>query len=618
MQKFTTKDIIHPEQALTLDGLFHQRALRHPEKNFCHYYDPLEQNWQVITWAQSLAQIGLWQAAMQAEGLQPGDRVAIMLRNCPEWVIFDQAALGLGLVTVPLYTSDRAENVAYVLQDCGAKLLLVDSTQHWSRLSQACANVTSLTRVISLRSVADSDPLLCPLSKWLNNGTGSKEFQHLSADPQQLASIIYTSGTTGNPKGVMLSHANLLYNAWASLQTFDVFIDDTLLSFLPLSHIFERAIGYYLVVMAGATVFYARSMQQLQEDLVTIKPTLIICVPRVYERILASIHQKLSQAPRIMTVLFNSAVKVGHYRFEYQQKRRSWHPRLLLWPLFKRLVADKVLGKLGGHLRFSISGGAALSPDISRVFIGLGLPVLQGYGLTETSPVISVNRVVDNQPASVGKIIPGIQVRIAENGALLTKGPHLMQGYWNNPQATEAMYSEDGWLDTGDVARLDDEGRIFITGRIKEIIVLSNGEKVPPVDIEAAIQNDPLFEQVMVVGEGKAYLSAFAVINDEQWQALTQATDFNNVQFGSAWPDVLRSPQAKHFAMSRIDAQMKQFPGYAKIRRITLLAEAWSTENGLLTATQKLKRTDVLDRYRQEYETMYRGYLESTFNRGAQ
>ena len=613
MHKFTTKDIIHPEQALTLDGLFHQRVLRHPQKKFCHYFEQVDQSWHVITWAQALEQIGLWQAAMQAEGLQPGDRVAVMLRNCPEWVIFDQAALGLGLITVPLYTSDRAENVAYVLQDCGAKLLLLDSGQHWSRLSDACANVSSLTRVICLRTATDSNPLLNSVSEWLCNGNGSKEFQHVNTDPQQLASIIYTSGTTGNPKGVMLSHANLLYNAWGSLQTFDVFVDDILLSFLPLSHIFERAIGYYLVVMAGATLVYARSMQQLQEDLVTIKPTLIICVPRVYERILAGINQKLVRAPRIMTALFNLAVKVGHHRFEYQQKRRSWHPRLLLWPLCKRLVADKVLGKLGGHLRFSISGGAALSPDISRVFIGLGLPVLQGYGLTETSPVISVNRVADNQPASVGKIIPGIQVRIAENGALLTKGPHLMQGYWNNPEATKAIYTEDGWLDTGDVARLDDEGRIFITGRIKEIIVLSNGEKVPPVDIEAAIQNDPLFEQVMVVGEGKAYLSAFAVLNYEQWQILTAVMDF-----GSPWPDVLQSPQAKQFVLSRIDSQMKHFPGYAKIRRITLLAEAWSTENGLLTATQKLKRADVLDRYQQEYEVMYRGYLESTYKRGMQ
>ena len=602
MHKFTTKDIIHPEQALTLDGLFHQRALRHPEKKFCHYFEQVEQRWQAITWSQALEQIGLWQAALQAEGLQPGDRIAVMLRNCPEWVIFDQAALGLGLVTVPLYTSDRAENVAYVLQDCGAKLLLLDSGQHWTRLSDACANVSSLTRVICLRAVTDGNPLLRSASEWL--GHGNKEFQHLSTDPQQLASIIYTSGTTGNPKGVMLSHANLLYNAWGSLQTFDVFIDDIFLSFLPLSHILERAIGYYLLVMAGATLVYARSMQQLQEDLITIKPTLIICVPRVYERILAGINQKLGQAPRMMTVLFKLAVKVGHHRFEYQQKRKSWHPRLLLWPLCKRLVADKVLGKLGGHLRFSISGGAALSPDISRVFIGLGLPILQGYGLTETSPVISVNRVADNQPASVGKIIPGIQVRIAENGALLTKGPHLMQGYWNNPEATKAICTEDGWLDTGDVARLDDEGRIYITGRIKEIIVLSNGEKVPPVDIEAATQNDPLFEQVMVVGEGKAYLSALAVLNHEQWRIATATTDF-----GSSWPDVLQSPQAKQFVLSRIDAQMKHFPGYAKIRRITLIAEAWSTENGLLTATQKLKRTDVLDRYRQEYEAMYLGYL---------
>lgn len=605
MQNLTAKDIIHPEQAITLDGLFHQRALRHPDKEACRYFDSHSQAWKSITWGQMIAQIRLWQAAMLAEGLKPGDRVAVMLRNCPEWLMFDQAALGLGLITVPLYTSDRAENVAYVLRDCGAKLLLLDSSQHWANLSAACAKVDSLSRVICLRPGTDHHPMMRYVSDWLRDGEATEQFIHVHTDPQQLATIIYTSGTTGNPKGVMLSHANLLLNAWGSLQTFDVFPDDTFLSFLPLSHIFERAIGYYLAVMAGATVIFARSMQQLQEDLTAIQPTLIICVPRVYERILASINHKLSNAPRYLSILFKTAIRIGHRRFEYQQKRKPWHPELLLWPICKRLVADRVLGRLGGKLRFSISGGAALSPDVSKVFIGLGLPILQGYGLTETSPVISVNRVADNHPASVGKVIPGIQVRIAENGALLTKGPHLMLGYWNNPEATRAILTEDGWLNTGDKAELDGEGRIFITGRLKEIIVLSNGEKVPPVDMEAAILNDPLFEQVMIAGEGKAFLSAFVVINREYWNEVARLTNLEN-----RWPDILQNAQAKQLVLTRLGMLVQQFPGYAKIRRVTLFDEPWSTENGFLTPTLKLKRREVLNRYQQEYQAMYHGYLD--------
>ena len=483
-----------------------------------------------------------------------------------------------------------------MLQDSGAKLLLLDGAHHWANLSAACVHVTSLTRVICLRPSTEEMPLLRAVDTWLSTATG--EFQHLNTNPHSLATIVYTSGTTGKPKGVMLSHANILFNAWASLQTFDVFTDDSLLSFLPLSHIFERVIGYYMVVMAGATLIYAHSMQQLQEDLVTFKPTLIISVPRVYERILAAINTKLKDTPRAAAI-FKLATAVGQHRFEYQQGRAPWHPTHLLWPILKKLVADKVLGELGGNLRFAISGGAALSPDVSKVFIGLGLPIIQGYGLTETSPVISVNRVADNLPASVGKIIPGIQIRIAENGALHTKGPHVMQGYWNNPEATAAMMTADGWLNTGDTARLDNEGRIFITGRIKEIIVLSNGEKVSPVDIEAAIQNNPLFEQVMVAGEGKAYLSAFAVINREQWEA--QKT------LDGSWPEVLQTLQAKQLVMSQITMQMKQFPGYAKIRRLALLDEPWTTENGLLTATLKLKRAEVLSQYQQQYEMMYQG-----------
>jgi long-chain acyl-CoA synthetase len=591
---------VAPRIAVSLDGMFHERARRSPQKTAFRYFDDRSGEWQERTWSQMVQAVGRWQAALLHENLQPGDRVAIMLKNCPEWVMFDQAALGLGLVTVPLYTSDRPDNVAYVLQDCGARLLLIDSAEHWHPIHEASEQLSALTRIVTIKTPpeGDDDERLRGIEEWLPDH--GPEFRHTCTDAGQLASIIYTSGTTGKPKGVMLSHRNMLENCWSILKSFDVYEGDSFLSFLPLSHTFERTAGYYLPVMAGASITYARSFQQLQEDLVLAKPTILMSVPRIYERIHAALRNKLAKGPGYARTLFNLAVDVGYSRFEYHQGRGRWHPSHLLWPLLKKLVADKLTSRLGGRIRLAVSGGAALPPDIARVFIGLGVTVLQGYGLTETSPVISVNRPQDNIPASVGTALSGVETRIGEQGDLQVRSDMVMMGYWNNPEATHAMISDDGWLGTGDVVRIDDSGHIFITGRIKEIIVLSNGEKVPPSDMEAAITADPLFEQVIVVGEGRSYLSAMAVVNRELWLEALQERGLP-----AAWPDSLANPQARAYALSRIARQIHAFPGYAKIRRVSLLAEPWTPDNGLLTPTLKLKRAKVLERYRDEYEKMY-------------
>jgi long-chain acyl-CoA synthetase len=327
----------------------------------------------------------------------------------------------------------------------------------------------------------------------------------------------------------MLSHHNMLSNAYFTLQSFDVTGADTFLSFLPLSHTLERTCGYYLSVMAGARVAYARSIPQLAEDLAAIRPTLLISVPRIYERVYGAIKAKLAEGPAVRRMLFELATEVGWTRFEHQQGRGPWRPGFVLWPLLKKLVADKILARLGGRLRAAVSGGAALPPDVARVFIGLGLPVLQGYGLTETSPVVSNNNIEDNVPASIGKPIHGVQVKIGEKNALLVKGPNVMLGYWENPEATRAMFTEDGWLNTGDTARMDGEGRLYITGRLKEIIVLSNGEKVPPVDMEAAIARDPFFEQVMVMAENEAVKKNRLALLSELLREFTTIADFSEM-----------------------------------------------------------------------------------------
>jgi long-chain acyl-CoA synthetase len=590
------------ESALTLDGLFRERVRRTPDAVAYRDFNQQHANWRDYTWAQIDHQVARWQAALEGDGLRPGDRVAVMLRNSPQWVIFDQAALGLGLVVVPLYTQDRPDNVAYIVNDAACKVLLFDAFEQWRACAGAREQLAGLTRILTVEPLpgAADDPRLKSIDQWLPDDGGAT--RHVPRDPTALATIVYTSGTTGRPKGVMLSHRNILSNLEALSHVMALDHNDVFLSFLPLSHTFERTCGYYFTILSGSVVAYARSVQQLGEDLQTIRPTMLISVPRIYERVYAAIKARLDADPPLKKKLFGLAVGTGYARFEHRQGRAGWRPSFLLWPLLNALVAKKILARLGGRLKAAFTGGAALPPDISRVFIGLGLPVIQGYGLTETSPVACSNRLHDNLPASVGKAVPGVEVRIGDQNALMIRGPNVMLGYWNNPEATRAMIDAGGWLNSGDTARIDDAGHVFITGRLKEIIVMSNGEKIPPADIEAAILRDALFEQVMLIGENKPYLSAMTVLNPEQWKKL--AGEKGHAADAAA----LRAPAVEKQLLARVAAQMKEFPGYAQVRRITATLEPWTVENGLLTPTLKLRRSRVLERFHAEIDGMYEGH----------
>lgn len=599
------ENLITPDEAVTLDGLFSRRVGRSGDRLAFQGFDGRSKEWRAYSWAEMAGQVGRWQRALAAEGLRPGDRVGILLRNCPEWVMFDQAALGLGLVVVPLYTDDRPENAAYILADAGVKLLLVQDTGRWRRLVEALPDERELVTVLleggeAARAAAAADPLLRYAHDWLPDGPHPLQARK-DADPHSLASIVYTSGTTGRPKGVMLSHHNMLAVAHGVLMHVEVFQEDLLLSFLPLSHTLERTVGYYLVIMAGAAVAYARSVGQLAEDLVTIRPTALIAVPRVFERLHGRIRESLERQSGLARWLFRATVAVGWQRFEHAQGRGKWRLGMLLWPLFERLVARKVQARLGGRLRLAVSGGAPIAEEISRFFIGLSVPLVQGYGLTETSPVISANNLSHNQPASVGQPLRNLEVRIGEHDELLVRGPGVMQGYWNNHTATAQTIDADGWLRTGDQARIDDEGFIYITGRIKDILVLSNGEKVPPADMEGAIAMDPLVEQVMVLGEGRPYLTALVVLDGDKWPAFAQDLGLAPLDAAS-----LADAAAERAVIQRIREALSDFPGYAKIRRVHLSLEPWTVDSGLLTPTMKVKRAQVLARYADEVEAMYR------------
>lgn len=590
---------LHPDRSGSLAGLFRERVAATPDKTAYRHFDAAAETWKERSWAEIAAEVVRWRAALARENFAPGERVAIMLRNCAEWVIFDQAALGLGLVTVPLYLDDRPENAAYILDHAGARLLLVEGRVQHRKLAEIVAASKSLERIVSLEPLDD-------LSAWSGKILLAQDWLRAAEDapiPERnitqdmLASIVYTSGTTGRPKGVMLTHGNILWNIWYVLHCGPFEPEDVFLSFLPMSHTFERTCGCYLPMTVGAEVAFARSIAQLASDLETIAPTVLVSVPRIYERVYNRIRDGLAKKPAAVQKLFALAVDVGWHRFEHAQGRAPWHPKLLLWPLLERKVAAPIVQKLGGRLKFAVSGGAALSPTIARTFISLGVPLYQGYGLTETSPVIAVNRPGSNIPSSIGLPLPNIEVKIGDNDELLTRGRCVMRGYWSNPEATAAMIDADGWLHTGDKAGIDAYGHLHITGRIKDIIVLNNGEKVPPADMESAILLDPLFDQAMIMGEGQPCLAALASLNEEHWANFAREQGLN--------PDAPGDSKAAKILLQRVAAQLGEFPGYAQVRRLHATLDVWSVDNGLLTPTLKMKRGPISEKYQDAIAAMY-------------
>ncbi len=595
-------DVISPDSAGTLHGLLRERIRRTPKALACRFFDLHKNRWEDLDWQTLGQRIGQWRAALASEPLAHGDRVAVMMRNCPEWVMFEQAALSLGLVVVPLFTNDRADNVLFILQEAGVKILLIENDEQWQTVHDVAGHFPEDLKVLALEGVKAEDGRVQTAAQWLDSAEPAAGDRTVDVVSDDLATIIYTSGTTGRPKGVMLSHANVLWNAYAGVGGITVYREDLFLSFLPLSHALERTVGYYIPIMTGAGIAYARSVQHLADDLVQLRPTILVSVPRIFERIHSALQAQLEHKPAVARALFGAAVSVGWQRFQRLQKRGSWHLGELLWPLLHRLVARKILDKLGGRLRLSVCGGAPLAQSVARVFLALEVPIFQGYGLTEASPIISVNRLGDNVPDSIGVTLPGIETRIDERGELLTRSPCVMRGYWNNPAATAEVIDADGWLHTGDLARQEGQ-HLFITGRLKDIIVMANGEKVPPADMEMAIVMDPLFEQVVVIGEGRPYLTAIAVVNAEQWGRLAG-------ELGVAPDDraTLSAPRVLDAALARISAAIHEFPGYARIKRITLTLEQWTVENGLATPTLKVKRQKVLERFTADVAAMYEGH----------
>lgn len=592
------------ENFTTLPQLLVNSVERYGEREALRQFDKETKSWHSLSYAQLMVRVMEWRRAYAAMNLERGTRIGILMPNSIDHACADQAALANGLVPVPLHAIDTPGASAFILSDSRAKVLVTNKLTRWKQIKAAGGDLQDLTAVIITEDEVDDETgMVRGLSEWLAAGTHVVE---LPEGPKEddLAGIVYTSGTTGRPKGVMLTHGNIVSNVKATLECVFPQVGDIFLSFLPLSHTFERTAGYYLALATGCTIAYNRSVLLLADDLKTIRPTVIISVPRVYERIFARVHDKLKKSRPAARYLFDWAVEIGWRDFcrrnhlPVEHTGRAWLDGLMR-PLVRK-VSSTLLDQFGGRLRIAISGGAALSSKVARTFCGLGLPIIQGYGMTEASPIIAGNNRTLNQPNTVGKPFNNVEVRLGEGDEIQIKGPSITRGYWNRPDATADAFTEDGWFRTGDVGGFNELGLLSIKGRIKEIIVTSTGEKVPPADLEAAIETDPLFSQCYVIGESRPYLSLITVVNPDEWASFAKSCGVD-----PADPASLDNPSVKTAALKRAKTAAGEFPHYALPRAVVLTQEPWTIENGLITPTLKLKRGPLSKKFANVIAQLY-------------
>lgn len=590
----------------SLSELFSWRAKRSPNIEAYRQFDEQQGQWRSYSWLEIQQTVAQFQAAMTATGVVRGDRVAILLPNGVTTVCVDQASLALACVPVPMHALDNPESIAFILADSGARMLVAESLSQWLAIQGAGFELSQLLQVVVLKTDADlslSKHPVINLQQWLAQASKADLSNLPPAKSSDLAALVYTSGTTGKPKGVMLSHENVLANVKAVVNRVTPLESDVFLSFLPLSHTFERTAGYYTPIAGGSAVVFARSIKQLAEDMSQVAPTILVSVPRIYERVLSKIETDLAGSS-VKTWLFKNAVATGWRR--YRRQCGSSIPGALtaltdamLWPVFHQLIAAKLQRQFGGRLRLAVSGGAALSNHVAQTFLGLGIPVAQGYGMTETSPVIAANIPLNDDPGSVGAPLEGVKVRIGENMELQVQGPSIMQGYWNRPEDTSKTFI-DGWLKTGDQARIENDGRIRILGRVKEIIVTSTGEKIAPVDLEQAILSDSSFEQAFVFGDNRPYISCALVLSQAYWEKLTQQFALPADQASS-----LENEKVRQLLLTRVRELTTSFPYYAQPRGVIVSLQAWTVENTLMTPTLKLKRNNLNAHFASQIEALY-------------
>jgi len=564
--------------------------------------------YQSISWEQARDEVAAFSAFLLDRQINPCDRILILSENRPEWGMVDLAIQSVGGWTVPIYPTLTAEGVLAICRDCQPAIAVVSNAEQVDKLLQVSAQLPSLHSIVAMDETARRDPKLLRWSDALARGrqVSSKlqdviEQRRRNLRPDETATLIYTSGTTGDPKGVMLSPRNFLSNAAACLEVIPLTDRDAHLSFLPLSHVFERMAGWYLMMMAGASVAYAENMDTIPANMLEVHPTVMLGVPRFFEKLYARIQEGLRQASPSKQRIASWAVGVGKataVRLAASQPL-SLMLRLKRW-LAHRLVLSKFQARLGGRLRFFVSGSAPLAKEIGEFFFSVGVTILEGYGLTETSPVIAVNRLPVPRFGSVGPLLPGVEVRIADDGEILTRGPHVMRGYYNKPKET-AEVLVDGWLHTGDIGHLDAQGNLHITDRKKDLIKTAGGKFVAPQKLENLFVTDPYISQVFVYGDREPYCVALIVPNADQLRRYAQEQEIA----GSSLKDLVRDERVQRFYWNRIQERQAGLPSFEQVKKIALLDQEFTQAAGELTPTFKTKRKQIAERYGPILRSLY-------------
>jgi long-chain acyl-CoA synthetase len=567
----------------------------------------VDKEYQDISYATLAERIKDFCLGLTELGLQKGDRVALLSENRPEWAITDLAILAGGGVTVPMFSTLTSAQVEYIVRDSGAKILCVSSERQLQKIKDWDENVpTNLQHIVIFDDLEDDSvrpfDQVCELGRGVENGDQLYQQASEAVTPDDLASIIYTSGTTGDPKGAMLTHSNFMSNIQAATGIVTLTPDDVFLSFLPLSHVFERMGGHYLPLSSGATIAYAESPFTIRQNMQEVRPTVMMSVPRVYEAMHERILNSVKEGSPTKQKIFHWSVGVGSKVSQaIQQKKKPSAGLSLKASIANKLVFEKLKAVTGGRLRFFVSGGAPLSKAIAEFFHAAGILILEGYGLTETSPVICVNRPDQWKFGTVGPVIPGIEVKIAEDGEILSRGPHIMQGYFNKPSDTAEAIDSDGWFHTGDIGEIDAEGFVKITDRKKNILVLSNGKNVAPQPIENQLKQSPYISEIMLLGDQRRTITALIVPNYDAIKefAAEQQLEAEDI------PALLQTQEVQRLIRGEINQYSSDFADFERVRMFTLMEKEFSEESGEMTPTLKLKRPVIMENHKATIDQMY-------------
>lgn len=535
-----------------------------------------------------------------------GDRIAILSENRLEWAIADLAILGAGCVSVPVYTTLPATQIEYILRDCQARAIFVSGAAQLDTILPMRDDLPDLKHII----VFDPDPnvsgavSLEDLRKKGASLPNPPSFEEMSAaiKSSDQASIIYTSGTTGEPKGAVLTHWNFMSNVIAAASVFELSPADTCLSFLPLSHVFERTAGYYTMLYRGVSIAYAESIDTMPQNMIEVRPTVMCCVPRLYEKMYARIMLAATTSPLLKKYMFFRALRTGKEYVNASLFGRVPPGLRARYAVANKLVFAKLRARMGGRMRYSVSGSAPLAREIAEFFYAAGLPILEGYGLTETSPAVTANTFGAFKFGTVGKPLPGVEVRVAEDGEILVRGPNVMQGYHGKPDATAEVMA-DGWFRTGDIGAIDEEGFLSITDRKKDIIVTSGGKKIAPQPIENALKTSKYIAQAVLVGNRRNFISALIVPNFENLLRFASAVRIPSTDIRS----LIANPIVKAKIEREIERKSGGLARFERIKRFILLDHDFSLETNELTPTLKVRRAVIESKYRRQIDALYEG-----------